>query len=63
MSAVQRRMQIASFRSSDARVLVDLVKFCDEHDAHMDFLTMVDRDHSMLMAMAQLIVEERKAAQ
>lgn len=62
VSQMQRRLQVASLRSSDARTLVDLVKFCDEHEAHLDFLEMVDRDHSLLIAMTQTIVEERKNA-
>jgi len=42
--------------------LIELVRFCDEHGANDEFLMMVDRDHALLMALAQVIVEERKNA-
>lgn len=62
VSAVQRRMQIQGFRSSDSLALVELVRFCDEHSAHGAFLEMVERDHALLIALAQVVVEERKSA-
>jgi hypothetical protein len=61
-SLMQRRLQIGSLSKEDSRALVELVRFCDEHGAHSDFLAAVERDHSLLMALVQLIVEERKAA-
>jgi len=42
--------------------LIDLVRFCDEHDAHVEFLDMIDRDHAFLMALVQITVDKRKAA-
>lgn len=59
-SQVQRRLQVGSLRSSDAPVLLDLVRFCDEHDAHLELLDMVSRDTPLLIAMTQEIVEKRK---
>jgi hypothetical protein len=41
-------------------VLLDLVRFCDEHDAHLELLDMVSRDTPLLIAMTQEIVEKRK---
>ena len=61
-SLMQRRLQIGSLSKEDSRALVELVRFCDEHQAHSDFLATIERDHSLLMALVQLIVEERKAA-
>lgn len=63
VTQVMRRMQIASLRKSASRSLVELVRFCDEHDAHLDFLAMVERDNALLIALAQLIAEERKRPQ
>jgi len=42
--------------------LIDLVRFCDEHQAHREMLDMVERDSALLIALSQLIVEERRAA-
>lgn len=61
-SLMQRRLQIGSLSKDASRALIDLVRFCDEHQAHGDFLTAIDRDHALLIALVQLIVEERKAA-
>lgn len=41
--------------------MIDLVRFCDENEAHLEFLQMVERDHALLMALSQVIVDERKA--
>jgi hypothetical protein len=62
VSAVQRRMQIPALRSSDSSALIELVRFCDENSAHQEFLAMVERDCPLLIALTQLIVEERKKA-
>jgi hypothetical protein len=40
--------------------LLDLVKFCDEHQAHGDLLDMLERDSAVLIALSQAIAEERK---
>lgn len=61
-STVQRRLNLGSLPSYASRALVELVRFCDEHDAHDEFLALVERDHALVVAMAQLIVEERKRA-
>ena len=61
-SAMQRRLQIPGFHNSESRALLDLVRFCDENEAHQEFLAMVERDSALLIALTQLIVEERKAA-
>jgi hypothetical protein len=42
--------------------LIDLVTFCDEHDATSDLLDITDRDTPLVIAMCQKIVDERKAA-
>lgn len=62
-SAMQRRLQIPGFRNSGSKALIDLVRLCDEHAAHQDFLAMVERDSALLVALTQLIVEERKNQQ
>ncbi len=59
---MQRRLQIGSLDKEGSRSLIELVRFCDEHQAHAEFLAAVERDHSLLMALTRLIVEERKAA-
>lgn len=59
---MQRRLQIGSLPKDACRALADLVNFCDAQQAHLDFLTMWERDHALLMALTQLIVEERKNA-
>jgi hypothetical protein len=55
-------VRIPSLHKRASLVLVDLVRFCDEHGAHQDFLAMIERDNALLMALAQLIVQERKEA-
>lgn len=59
-SQVQRKLQIPALAKDYSSTLIDLVRFCDEHQAHMDFLDMVERDHALLMALVQLTVEQRK---
>jgi hypothetical protein len=59
---VQRKLQIPGLPSRDSRALIDLVTFCDEHDATSDLLDIADRDTPLVIAMCQKIVEERKAA-
>ena len=61
-SLMQRRLQIGSLSKDASRGLIDLVRFCDEHQAHGEFLTAIERDHALLIALVQLIVDERKAA-
>lgn len=58
---MQRRLQIGSLRKESSKALIELVRFCDEHQAHDEFLVTIERDHALLMALTQLIVEERKA--
>ena len=62
VTQVQRKLQIPGLRSADSKALIDLVRFCDEHQAHREMLDMVERDSALLIALSQLIVEERRAA-
>lgn len=62
-SLMQRRLQIGSLDKDSSRSLIELVRFCDEHQAHQEFLVAIERDHSLLMALTRLIVDERKQAQ
>lgn len=57
---MQRRLQIGSLSKDGSRALIELVRFCDEHQAHLEFLTMIERDHALLIALTQMIVDERK---
>lgn len=57
---MQRGLQIPGFNNLGSKVLLDLVSFCDEHDAHEDFLEMCERDSAMLIALTQSIIEKRK---
>lgn len=59
---MQRRLQIGGLGKDACRALTELVRFCDENQAHTEFLALVERDHALLMALTQLIVEERKGA-
>lgn len=59
---MQRRLNLPSLPSVASRVLVELVRACDELDAHEDFLAMIERDHALIVALTQLIIEERKLA-
>jgi len=61
-ATVQRGMQIPGLDSSKSRVLVDLVALCDEHGLHAELLEKAERDHALLVALAQRIVDERKRA-
>jgi hypothetical protein len=57
---MMRKLQVPSLHSSASRTLLDLVKFCDEHQAHGDLLDMLERDSAVLIALSQAIAEERK---
>lgn len=59
---VQRKLQIPGLSSSDSKALLDLVAYCDEHDATGDLLDIAERDTPLVIAMCQKIAEERKAA-
>jgi hypothetical protein len=61
-SQVQRRLQIPSLSKDYCQVLIDLTQFCDEHQAHTEFLDMIERDHALLMALTQLTIDKRKEA-
>ncbi len=60
---MQRRLSLASLPSVASRVLVELVRLCDENQAHDEFLALVERDHALLVALTQLIIEERKRSE
>lgn len=55
-------MRIASLHKQASQVLIELVRFCDENQAHLDFVELVERDHALLIALTRAIVDERKAA-
>jgi len=59
-SLMQRRLQIGNLPKGASSALIDLVRFCDEHQAHTEFLDLVERDHGLLVALTRQIVEERK---
>jgi hypothetical protein len=44
------------------QALLELVRLCDEHDAHGDMLEMVERDSGLLIALARMTAEQRKEA-
>lgn len=62
VTLVARRMRIPSLGKRACQALVELVRLCDESDAHIDALDMVERDSGLLVALARLTVEQRKEA-
>lgn len=61
-SAMQRGLQIEALDSWASRALVDLVAFCDEQDAHLECLDLLDRDHAMVLALVRVECEKRRDA-
>lgn len=57
-----RKLQVPALHKDGSQVLLELVRFCDEHQAHGDLLDLLERDSAVLIALTQTIVEERKAA-
>lgn len=55
-------MRIATLHKQASQVLIELVRFCDENQVHLDFVELVERDHALLIALTRAIVDERKSA-
>lgn len=57
---MQETLGIGSLNSSQSRDLVKLDRFCSEHEAHEEFLDFIQREHALVVALCQIVVEERK---
>jgi hypothetical protein len=57
---MQETLGIGSLNSSQSRDLVRLDRFCAENEAHDDFLDFIQRDHALVIALSQIVVDEKK---
>lgn len=61
-SKIQVGLQVPSINNSYSKALIDLVHLTSEDNCQPEWLDLIEREHGLLIAMARLIVEERKAA-
>lgn len=64
VNEMQQDLQMQSidlWGSSASSTLLDLVQFCDEHDAHREAKSMVLKDGAFLFALVRRQIELRKA--
>lgn len=58
---MQRGLRLGAPSNLDCSAITSLTSLCDEHGLHLSMMDKIEREHGLILALARLIVDERKS--